>query len=90
MILNLGLLKVSKMAYKYDLSKVLKMSSLRISFKRAIIVKYQKRTIIKMSFFVHIIKMSNSLKDSGLSIVDLKAIAKVRDIKSYESMKVSY
>ena len=34
--------------------------------------------------------MSNSLKDFGLSIVDLKAIAKVRDIKSYESMKVSY
>ena len=30
--------------------------------------------------------MSNSLKDLGLSLVDLKAIAKVRDIKGYESM----
>ena len=30
--------------------------------------------------------MSNSLKDLGLSLADLKAIAKVRDIKGYESM----
>ena len=30
--------------------------------------------------------MSNSLKDLGLSLEDLKAIAKVRDIKDYESM----
>ena len=30
--------------------------------------------------------MSNSLNDLGLSLVDLKAIAKVRDIKGYESM----
>ena len=30
--------------------------------------------------------MSNSLKDLGLSLEDLKAIAKVRDIKGYESM----
>ena len=30
--------------------------------------------------------MSNSLKDLGLSLQDLKAIAKVRDIKGYESM----
>ena len=30
--------------------------------------------------------MSNSLKDLGLSLEDLKAIAKVRGIKDYESM----
>ena len=30
--------------------------------------------------------MSNFLKDLGLSIADLQAIAKVRDIKGYESM----
>ena len=30
--------------------------------------------------------MSNSLKGLGLSLVDLQAIAKVRDIKGYESM----
>ena len=30
--------------------------------------------------------MSNSLKGLGLSLEDLKAIAKVRDIKGYESM----
>ena len=30
--------------------------------------------------------MSNSLKDLGLSLVDLKAIAKVRGIKDYENM----
>ena len=30
--------------------------------------------------------MSNSLKDLGLSLVDLKGIAEVRGIKGYESM----
>ena len=30
--------------------------------------------------------MSNSLKDLGLSLVDLQAIARVRYIKGYESM----
>ena len=30
--------------------------------------------------------MSNSLKDLGLSLEDLEAVAKVRDIKGYESM----
>ena len=30
--------------------------------------------------------MSNSLKDLGLSLEDLKAVAKVRGIKDYESM----
>ena len=30
--------------------------------------------------------MSNSLKDLGLSLPDLQAISKVRDIKGYESM----
>ena len=30
--------------------------------------------------------MPNSLKDLGLSLVDLKAIAQVRGIKDYESM----
>ena len=30
--------------------------------------------------------MSNPLKDLGLSLADLKAIAKVRDIKGYENM----
>ena len=67
------------------------MSSLRISFKRAtiyeaIIRKYQKQTIIKKVFFVHSIKMSNSLKDLGLSSEELKAIAEIRGIKGYESI----
>ena len=30
--------------------------------------------------------MSNSLKDLGLTLEDLKAVAKVRGIKDYESM----
>ena len=30
--------------------------------------------------------MSNSLKDLGLSLADLKAVAKVRGVKDYESM----
>ena len=30
--------------------------------------------------------MSNSLKDLGLSLEDLKAVAKVRGIKDYESL----
>ena len=30
--------------------------------------------------------MSNSLKDLGLSLEDLKAVAKVRGVKDYESM----
>ena len=45
--LNLGLLKFSKVTHNYDLSKVNKMSNLKISFIRAaveeaITVKYQK------------------------------------------------
>ena len=35
MILNLDLIKVSKITHNFDLSKVLKMSSLRINFKNS-------------------------------------------------------
>ena len=61
------------------------MSILRINFKRAaiekaIMVKYQKQTILKKIFFVHSIKMLN------LSTKELKAIARIRGIKGYKSM----
>ena len=54
-------------------------------------MKYQKQTIIyEKNFFVHSIKLSNSLKDLRLSSEELKEITtlleKKRDIKGYKSM----
>ena len=40
----------------------------------------------KKKFFVHNTKMSNPLKDLGLSSEELKAIAEIRGIKGYKTL----
>ena len=79
MILNLGLLRMSKTTHNYDLSKVIKMSSL----------KEQPSKKQKYLFDLNI-KMANPLKDLELTSEELKEIAvllvKKRNIRVYKSM----
>ena len=96
MILKLDFFKVSKMTHNFSLSKVPKMSSLRINFKKANHLRSNHNEVPKTNnykkntFFVHSRKISNPLKDLKQSTEKLKEIAtllaKERNIKGYKSM----
>ena len=75
------------MTHNFDLSKVIKMISLRIEkshYLRSNHSEAPKTNNYITKIFVHSIKMSNPLKDLGLE--DLQATAKIRGIKNYKSM----